>query len=241
VGLAGCLIYVLARQWREGVNLKQPAMTAAIRPAQAVAASPPFVAQPAEPKPFRWNQLVSPNDYRVFVANLRATGCPEPTVEDIVRGDAERAFFAKRSELHLDGSGTGAWSAQAQVQMVASLLGEKFVSSGEEPAPAQSARSGHQPPEDGPVSMPLVLQNIDPAALGLNDEQMQVIANLRQNFLEQIGGTNQNPNDPAYLVRWQKAQPESDNMIKGLLGGTIFENYQLAAQGSSQGTTAVNP
>jgi hypothetical protein len=30
-------------------------------------------------------------------------------------------------------------------------------------------------------------------------------------------------------------------MIKGLLGGTIFENYQLAAQGSSQGTTAVNP
>jgi hypothetical protein len=39
--------------------------------------------------------------YRDFVANLRAADCPESTVEDIVRGNVERAFYAKRVELNL--------------------------------------------------------------------------------------------------------------------------------------------
>ena len=58
---------------------------------------------------------------------------------------------------------------------------------------------------------------------------MQVIAGLRQDFLKQIGGTNQDPNDLAYQARWQKAQPEADNMLEAMLGNNIYTKYQLAA------------
>lgn len=236
LGLAGCLVYILVHPWRAGDTPVQPATAAATRPAQTVAASPPPVAQPEEPKPFRWSQLESLNDYRIFLANLRAIGCPEPTVEDIVRGDTERAFSFKRRQLNLDGSGTGPWSAWRETQLVANLLGEPLAVAA--PTEQSPARDGMPLP---PPSYPLVMQSVDLDALGLNEDQKQVIARIRQQFTDAIGGTNQNPDDPAYLARWQKAQPESDNMIKGLLGVTIFENYQLAARESSQDATAGKP
>jgi hypothetical protein len=66
--------------------------------------------------------------------------------------------------------------------------------------------------------------------LNLTDQQIQVINDLRQNFTDEIGGPNQDPNDPAYLERWQKAQPEADDMLRGMLGITVWQNYQVAAQ-----------
>ena len=46
---------------------------------------------------------MSGKDYRVYIANLHAVGCPEATIEDIVRGDTERAFAWERNQLSLDG------------------------------------------------------------------------------------------------------------------------------------------
>jgi hypothetical protein len=77
--------------------------------------------------------------------------------------------------------------------------------------------------------MPLVLQSIDLTTMNLSDDQKQVIADIRQSFLDQIGGTNQDPNDPAYLERWQQAQPEADSMLRGMLGTSFFQDYQLVA------------
>ena len=76
-----------------------------------------------EPAPFRWSQLMSAKDYGLYIANLRAIGCPEATIEDIVRGDTDRAFSWERSQLGLDGSGAGPWSRSREMQLVASLLG----------------------------------------------------------------------------------------------------------------------
>jgi hypothetical protein len=71
---------------------------------------------------FRWSQLVSTNDYDAYVANLKAIGCPEQTIRDIVKGDVERAFSVKRQELGLNDSGTGPWSKQAQARLVDGLV-----------------------------------------------------------------------------------------------------------------------
>jgi len=80
-----------------------------------------------------------------------------------------------------------------------------------------------------------VLQKVDLDALGLNEEQKQVITRIQQQFIDEVGGPNQDPGDPAYLERWKKAQPGSDDMLKALLGVTIFENYQLAAANPQNG------
>ena len=82
--------------------------------------------------------------------------------------------------------------------------------------------------QNAPVLMPLVFRNVDPVALNLNNQQVQAINDLRQSFVDAIGGLNQNPSDPAYLDRWQKAQPEADDMLLATLGIRAWENYQVA-------------
>jgi hypothetical protein len=77
--------------------------------------------------------------------------------------------------------------------------------------------------------LPLVFQNIDPSALKLDRQQVQAINELRQNFVDAIGGPNQDPQDPAYSARWQGAQPENDNLMLGSLGIMAWETYQVEA------------
>ena len=228
--LLGGLIFVWTNLRKEGAALP-PAGTKVEPLSHAVVQSaPPVVRTEVESKPFHWSQLLSKNDdYRDFVANLRAAGCPEPTVEDIVRGDAERAFYAKRAELNVDGTASGPWSASAQIQLVAYLLGrspaKEMAANLAPPSPAVHRR---RPSPVQTVSMPIVMQNIDLAALGLNNDQQQAIAEVRQNFLEQVGGTNPNPKDPAFLARWQQAQMEADTRLRATLGYQVYMEYQIA-------------
>lgn len=220
--LAGILVF--------GWESRRPAANAMVVPATVAAA--PAVAEaktvvvktlPPETKPFHWSQLESSDDYRVFVANLRRAGCPEPTVEDIVRGDAERAFFAKRSELHVDGTEPGPWSGQSQVHLVAYLLGQAPAATSETPGPANRLQPGPPP------SYPLFLQNVDLNAAGLTEDQKQHVAEIREEFIESIGGPNQDPADPAYLARWRRAQHVADEELRGWLGFQGVINYGLAA------------
>jgi hypothetical protein len=77
------------------------------------------------------------------------------------------------------------------------------------------------------VLMPLVFQKVDPSVLKLDKQQIQAVNDLRQSFVDEIGGLNQNPQDPAYLQRWQTAQPENDNLMQGMLGIMAWETYQV--------------
>jgi len=78
-----------------------------------------------------------------------------------------------------------------------------------------------------PVPMPLALQPLDPQSLNLSPQELLFINEVRQEFVDDIGGTNQDPNDPAYLQRWQAALRKSDSMMSALLGPV---RYQLQAQ-----------
>jgi hypothetical protein len=231
--LAGVLIFVLAHRERESRNTRAPAQTIPLSaPAQAV-----------ESKPFQWSQLEPMDDYRGFVANLRAAGCPEPTVEDIVRGDTGRAFSMKRQQLNLDGSGTGPWSQQREMSVVASLLGrtEPVASISDEPIQKQVP----SPRASAPPVYPLAFQNVNLDALELKAGQkeavMAAVAGVQQQFINQMGGANQDPSDPAYLERWRKAQSQVDNTLRGFLGGKTFMAYQLAAQTSPQNAATTTP
>ena len=67
------------------------------QPAPPPASEPlPQVVQVNEP--FHWAQVESP-DYRVYLANLRAIGCPEPTVQDILIADLNDLFAARVKAL----------------------------------------------------------------------------------------------------------------------------------------------
>ena len=83
------------------------------------------------------------------------------------------------------------------------------------------------------VAMPLVFQQLDAELLHLNPQQVAVIEQLRASFIKKIGGTNQSPDDPIYLEKWQEAQPESDAMLWLHLGKDIYQQAQLQAFASA--------
>ena len=76
--------------------------------------------------------------------------------------------------------------------------------------------------------LPMVFRQVDPTVMSLTPEQVQTINDLRQTFIDEVGGPNQDPSDPAYLQRWLKAQPDVDKLLQGMLGVMAWETYQVA-------------
>ncbi|MDB6110242.1 MAG: hypothetical protein JWR69_1992 [Pedosphaera sp.] len=187
----------------------------------------PEAALQAESKPFHWSQLEAA-DYRVYVANLRAIGCPELTIRDIISADVDGLYSEKRQALRLGEAGIGPWSRQEERQFVASLIGQQIAAGAPMPQTAESA--GGSKPLAAP-SMPLVFRAVDLDKLHLNDGQREAIAQLQREFVGQIGGSDQNPSDPVYRERWQQAQPEIDEMLRGMIGAPAYLDYQLEAAG----------
>jgi hypothetical protein len=101
VALAG----VLAVKFRPGTGEKAAPQTAS---APAVPASPgatltdavrknPAPAGDAAAVAFDWRKVESP-DYREYIANLRAIGCPEKTLRDIIVADVNELFRQRARE-----------------------------------------------------------------------------------------------------------------------------------------------
>jgi hypothetical protein len=184
-------------------------------------------------RPFRWSQLESP-DYQIYIANLRGIGCPEQTVRDIVIADVHALLTPQRNELEARRAKNGLLehfnkerllhSLQDQeLSLISSLLGTNSVD--EDPRASQAR---HERIET-PAVMPLIFQPVDPMSLGLGPDQVQAIENLRRRFLDEIGGVGQDPNDPAYLERWQQSQPSIDDDLRGMIGVNAYQDYQVRA------------
>jgi hypothetical protein len=272
LGLSACLIVILEKLQDKVTVAPAQAVT---HSASSIVTSKPAVLARQSPKPFDWTQLESTNDYRVYVTNLRAIGCPEPTVQDIVRGDAWRGFSFQRNQLGLDGSGTGKWSRLQEAQTVASLLGEP-IPVAETDVSAQSSdnraqpmagtattetsagtavasqaaevsgetqnaiqQSAHRVTMSAPA-YPLVFQNVN-ADMGLSDSQKAAIQQLQQQFVNDIGGPNQDPSNPAYLAGWQNAQKNVDNMLLIYVGWQVYSKYQIEAWQNSLSSQGSQP
>lgn len=238
---------------------------------------------------FHWSQLESSNNYYAYIANLRAAGCPEATVEDIVRGDTARAFALKRRELGLSSSGDGPWSRHQEDNLVDELLHGSSLPTNSQPLTQPSHLAKAAPTEElsrqqptitshstiqpnnlatggapakvparaientwqklksrktglasaVPPRYPLVMQNVNWDSAGLTAGQKATVQQLRQQFIQAVGGAGQNPNDPSYLKRWRQAQPQSDLLFKAMLGITAWQNFQLMAADS--GSPPANP
>jgi hypothetical protein len=91
------------------------------------------------------------------------------------------------------------------------------------------------------ISLPLVFHEIDSSVVNLNPEQAQAVNDLRQKFIQDVGGLNQDPNDPAYSQRWQASQPQADLDLCGMLGINAFQGYQIAAWAKAHDQTPAGP
>jgi hypothetical protein len=192
---------------------KPAALTSPAPPVMPLADALPLHQSPEAPNPgFDWRQQVEASDYPTYIANLRAIRCPEQTVRDIIKADVAALFAQKRLEASNSAS-EGRWSKQQEERVIKVLFGEKGAEI--------SSDAPHQPASGEaaiPVRLPLILQTQALATLKLTDEQRGELGELTQEFIQEVGGANQDPNDPAYVARWQKAQPKFDQMIITTIG-----------------------
>jgi hypothetical protein len=74
--------------------------------------------------PFKWQQVESA-DYRVYVENLRAIGCPETTIRDIILADINELFAGRIKEL-VDGVTGRVWDLMLNEVEMKKLVEEKL-------------------------------------------------------------------------------------------------------------------
>lgn len=244
VALLGGLIFLLTQRRlviSSSSAIAQPAVETAPT-ANSAPAAPSAVS--AELAPFRWSQLDS-KDYHIYVKNLRAIGCPEPTVRAIVTADVHSVYliFAGQIERKLANLANGSWtnalagggSEEAlkdelqhlpgrESAKIADLLGETVA------APDQETRAVAAVP----MVVPLALQPLDFKTAKLEPDQIQAINDLRQRFIDKLGGPNQDTNDPAYQQRWQQLQTETDDAMEGIVGNEAFQDLQLQLLANAQ-------
>jgi hypothetical protein len=70
--------------------------------AEAAAATADAQAIAYKTNTFTWSQLES-TDYRQYIANLRAVGCPESTLKDIILTDVMRLYAQRRGQYYVNG------------------------------------------------------------------------------------------------------------------------------------------
>ncbi len=236
LALMGALIVIGVERLEMAAQTTSPAA----QPMVAAGAAPtnPGVPQ-SEPAPFRWDQLYSKH-YSDYVKNLRAIGCPEPTVRAIVAADVAAAYraLARQMEQKLAAAENGSWSNQLSSASYVQALKDALRKIPDEEAAEIAGLSAVNPtPVTTAVAtapatsltLPLVLQNVDLSALNLNSDQKQEIASIRQDFLQATGGANPSSIAPADQAGWQNAQTRADTILEGIIGYNAYAQYQLAA------------
>jgi hypothetical protein len=212
-----------------------PAMVAKIQPQLPPPSVPSAVQTVVKTVPFHWSQLESTNGYLLFVANLRAAGCPEATVEDIVRGDTARAYGVMRHQLGVSSNEPGRWSEQAQEQMAAYFLGQTPNAAGiaEGSVAAGPNNQATDNAQTESATLAAFLQDVDFTAPGMSAEQQQEIAGQRQALLAQISAAGQIPNSPART----SSTSGSDNTASSQTSG---DNLQTSGNNSQTTQSEIN-
>ena len=192
---------------------------------------------------FSWSQLESTN-YHAYITNLRRVGCPEQTIRDIITADIDGVYAGRREERQskLTAAGpmpTGSADEDPKAALenlrieeagvITALLGSQTPKE-QQGKPLMPVRNSRAQLKNRPVSLPVVCYDVDWAALNLDKGRQDAIGELRQDFIDAIGGPKQDPNDPAYRELWQKAQPEIDERLKAMIGTQAFQDYQVQAQ-----------
>jgi hypothetical protein len=68
-----------------------------------------------------------------------------------------------------------------------------------------------------------------PEDLAFTPEQAARLNKLAEEFVAAVGGSNQDPSDPAYKRRWQEAQWLSDQQFRAFFGTRVFAEMQKQA------------
>ena len=97
-----------------------------------------------------------------------------------------------------------------------------------QPVPPPDALTLSIPGAEGAAVVPAVFAIPDNDE-NLNSDQQEKINEILKSFTYEVSVGSTNPDDPAYLDRWQKAQAEADDRLRMVLGQEDYLKYMLVA------------
>ena len=182
--------------------------------------------------------IAAADEFKAYAAKLKAQGCPENTVRELVASRITAAFESRRVALrnqprrgdaNADEIGTQIESLnREQGMLIAQLAG------GEPPRARTGRMREHSVRADEnilarQVQMPAVMAEAMPATVK-TPEQAAEWEKLRDDFLKAVGGDNQDPADPHYRRRWAAAESEADRHFRLVFGEIAFMQLKMQAQ-----------
>jgi hypothetical protein len=178
---------------------------------------------------FVWNQIES-EDYPTYIANLRAIGCPEPTIRDIIVAEVTQHFARRRATEVITGAQQWwrfepdpeiAWAAIDQVRalederraLLTRLLGPDWESA-DYPMPSIETLA----PMDGPI-----LGNLPPETRLAVQQIERIALERQQEYLASRQSADLAP-DPYELARLRQ---QTRDELAEILDPEAFEEYLL--------------
>lgn len=236
VALAGWAFYLHSRE--------HPPLPEPVR----AAAAPIVVTNTAA---FHWNQVESPY-YTVFIANLRAIGCPPQTIQDIIAADLKSNYDARRAGLKTNTLPPQALAQIHQVlereeQHTRELLLASNNKSGANPKPPITARPPTPtPPAQAPVpstALPGEPSREDLIAffsrretpnsptkmmydsLNPTEQELRELYHLSVKYDDAFGAGNPNPADTTWERRRRRAIQDMEDQLRSLIGYPRYNEY----------------
>jgi hypothetical protein len=191
---------------------------------------------------FRWSQIES-TDYPKYIANLRAIGCPEQTIREIIATDLSDLYAPRRESLQRLANKSATATDRGEAERTLDQLRQEEMAVFRrlfgipDPKPAETLASASALPaekhqtevEDVSPTMPLVFQLADTHVVNLTAEEREAVGQVRDSFRAALG-TNQDVNSSEYLHSWQLAQRQADSLLDALIGRQAWLKYEDALQ-----------
>lgn len=158
--------------------------------------------------PFQWIQIES-SDYRQYAANLRAIGCPEQTLREIILADIQDLYAAKRAEMCQGSDDASPWSRREAFELAARIMGNQseLIASSLPEAVAENA------------AMLPVQDELAP-------EQKETLEQLRLDFMARNDGLTPDDPDPRDERTRRQAQSDWASAVAGNVGRVAYMKLQ---------------
>lgn len=179
-------------------------------------------------KRINW-QVVESADYKKYIANLRSIGCPEETIQDIIKADVEKLYASRRKEITKPASEFKYWETGMQ-----SLMGNaadpetlnKLQALAQEKRALLKELLGIDV-EDKPDLMAAFnpferLMGFLPDAK--QTKVLELMQQMQAKMMKTMGGGAPDAQDRKNMLQVQK---DMDKAIAGILDPQEYEQYQL--------------
>ena len=193
---------------------------------KTTAAASPTPTPPSQQ--FDW-RLVESEDYRKYIANLRAIGCPEETIRDIIVADVNKLFESRQRELTASTNKFQFWKAgNPMAAMFDAERMEKVQALNKEKRALLKELLGVEP-DLKPDMMAGVNDMFSTMLDFLPAEKQSKVMDVYMNYQTKIAkslGSSGAP-DAEDMKRMQKVQKEMEAELASVMTPQEFEDYQL--------------